>query len=287
MDSDAVLLPARQIDVHLVRLDGEESVVSSFLSSNIVSCCKRYQVKKLSEVAILAKRNDYLDLIASNLSLPYRMFQTTGLDNDSNICSSFYAALLRFYYDGSITFLETLEDFVDIEMLTRYERKRLQQLKVQLCSLNLPIDVELFIDYCSELAKIVFPNVPNDVPNSVLKQVIEDEKSLGSYKPFNDDEVNLMTLHKSKGLEFDLVFHLNLHEWVLPQKRPINSDFNHCEYLSWQQDLDLHYVGITRAKKGCYLVVNSKRLSSRNTIVRGKDSEFLSLNGVEYLRDEI
>ena len=132
MDADSTLLPASQIDVHLVRIEGEESAVSKFLSSNIKDCCKRYHVEKLSDVAVLAKTNKYLDLIASHLSLPYRMYNTTGLDNDSNVCSSFYAALLRFYYDSNMTFLETLEDFVDIEMLTRYDHKRVLQLKVQL-----------------------------------------------------------------------------------------------------------------------------------------------------------
>ena len=285
MDADSTLLPASQIDVHLVRIEGEESAVSKFLSSNIKDCCKRYHVEKLSDVAVLAKTNKYLDLIASHLSLPYRMYNTTGLDNDSNVCSSFYAALLRFYYDSNMTFLETLEDFVDIEMLTRYDHKRVLQLKVQLRSLSLPDDVELFVGYCTELANIILPNASNDVSSAILRKVIGDKKSLESYRPLNDNEVNLMTLHKSKGLEFDLVFHLNLHEWILPNKKPINGDFYNCEYPSWQQDLDLHYVGITRAKKACYLVINNQRLGFKNKIVTGRDSEFLTLNGVDKYRD--
>lgn len=82
-----------------------------------------------------------------------------------------------------------------------------------------------------------------------------------------------------------MVFHLNLHEWILPNKKLINGDFYNCYYPSWQQDLDLHYVGITRAKKACYLVINNQRLGFKNKIVTGRDSEFLSLNKVENLRD--
>lgn len=286
MDPDSTLLPAPQIDVHLVRIEGEESAVSNFLSSQISTCCKRYHVEKLSGVAVLARRNKDLALIASKLSLPYRMFDTTGLDNDSSICSSFYAALLRFYYDSNLTFLETLEDFGDIEMLTRYERKRVLQLKILLRSLSLPDDVDQFVYYCAELANIILPNTSNEVSSAILRKVIGDKKSLESYKPLNDNEVNLMTLHKSKGLEFDLVFHLNLHEWVIPSKNIINGDFNNCYYPSWQQDLDLHYVGITRAKKACYMIVNNRRLGSKGNIVAGRDSEFLSLNGIEKLRNE-
>ena len=135
------------------------------------------------------------------------------------------------------------------------------------------------------MVDIILPNASNGVSSAILRKVIGDKKSLESYKPLNDNEVNLMTLHKSKGLEFDLVFHLNLHEWILPNKKPINGDFYNCEYPSWQQDLDLHYVGITRAKKACYLVINNQRLGFKNKIVTGCDSEFLTLNGVDKYRD--
>ena len=78
---------------------------------------------------------------------------------------------------------------------------------------------------------------------------------------------------------------MNLHEWVFPSKHPVNGDFKHPKYASWQQDLDLHYVGITRAKKACYMIVNNRRLGSKGYIVAGRDSEFLTFNGVDKYRD--
>lgn len=65
-----------------------------------------------------------------------------------------------------------------------------------------------------------------------------------------------------------------------------HSPYINCYYPSWQQDLDLHYVGITRAKKACYMIVNNRRLGSKGYIVAGGDSEFLSLNGIGKLRNE-
>ena len=79
---------------------------------------------------------------------------------------------------------------------------------------------------------------------------------------------------------------MNLHEWVFPAKHPVIGDFKHPKYESWQQDLNLHYVGITRAKKACYMIVNNRRLGSKGYIVAGRDSEFLSLNGIGKLRNE-
>ena len=81
------------------------------------------------------------------------------------------------------------------------------------------------------------------------------------------------------------MLHILVQEWILPNKKPINGDFYNCEYPSWQQDLDLHYVGITRDKKACYLVINNQRLGFKNKIVTGRDSEFLTLNGVDKYRD--
>ena len=83
------------------------------------------------------------------------------------------------------------------------------------------------------MADIILPKVPEGSSFEILEKVLSDEKILESYKPIRDEQVNLMTLHKSKGLEFDLVFHLNLHEWVFPSKHPVNGDFKHskCNHL--------------------------------------------------------
>ena len=285
MGKDVALLPSVQSDVHLVRVNGEEKATGIFLSRYITECCKRYKVSSLSSVVVLARTNQTLDLIAMGLSLPYRKYTTTGLDNESNLRCTFYGSLLRYYFDRSLTFREVIDEFADFEMFTRYEQRRLMQLKKLLISLQLPKDGETFVAYSKQLANIILPNVSEGLAAEILKKVIENTESLESYKPILDNQVNLMTLHKSKGLEFDIVFHLNLHEWILPKKYPINNDFNHCQYSSWIQDLDLHYVGITRAKKACFLVVSNKRIGSQGRIVSGKDSEFLTLNGVDKLRD--
>ena len=94
-----------------------------------------------------------------------------------------------------------------------------------------------------------------------------------------------MTLHKSKGLEYDFVFHLDLYEWIFPSKeltRP--NDFNSVKFSNWTQDLNLHYVGITRARKGCCLVSSTKRTNSDGVIKNGKDSEFLWKDKIDELR---
>jgi DNA helicase-2/ATP-dependent DNA helicase PcrA len=70
---------------------------------------------------------------------------------------------------------------------------------------------------------------------------------------FKKNEVTLMTLHASKGLEFDYVFLVGMEEDLLPHKKTIteSSDTN--------EERRLCYVGITRARKKLVMTYAKER----------------------------
>ena len=76
----------------------------------------------------------------------------------------------------------------------------------------------------------------------------------------DDNNVNIMTLHSAKGLEFNIVFILGMEEGIFPHSR----SFESAKEL--EEERRLCYVGITRAKKKLYL------LSARVRTLYGRTS---------------
>ena len=141
-----------------------------------------------------------------------------------------------------------------------------------------------------EIAEALIPNGTSEEAVLLLRQSLTDDLA-SSFAPANEDEIQIMSLHKSKGLEFDVVFHLDLYEWILPAKRPgKNNDFNNPVFRSLEQDAKLHYVGVTRARKACFLCASTSRIArdfyTGEPVTRnGNRSEFFGMNNLDELRD--
>ncbi len=286
LDGNCKLLKSDEVNISYLLIEGGEEKVAEFLSGFISSKRKEKGFENLKEVAILVKNIKSLDLIDKALSIPHHRVETTVLDQEMNPCARLYAELLLFYFDPNMMMMSIVDEFTDYDMLSIQEKKELARLTMCIRSIDkdhLAYLLELF----RSIANILMPNQHEGLSAKKLREVLADEKMLMTYSPVTKDEVVLMTLHKSKGLEFDYVFHLNMNEWEIPAKIPLDGDFNNTKYINYEQDLDLHYVGITRARKGCVLIGNTLRTTSTGKTSIAKASEFLSINNLANLRKNL
>jgi DNA helicase-2/ATP-dependent DNA helicase PcrA len=79
--------------------------------------------------------------------------------------------------------------------------------------------------------------------HSDLNRYLEEKALMSAMDYESGDRVSVMTLHMSKGLEFDYVFILGLEEGILPHSRSMDT------MLEIEEERRLLYVGITRARK--------------------------------------
>ena len=130
------------------------------------------------------------------------------------------------------------------------------------------------------LAKLLYPKGDSDNARALLHNVLSDAEMIQSYVPAADHEINIMTLHKSKGLEFNVVFHMDMYKYI------ISDDWGDTDEIT--QLLNLHYVGVTRAIDVCYIMNGSKRYRSKyNDFVSAYPSGFLNKLGLFERRQNV
>lgn len=115
-------------------------------------------------------------------------------------------------------------------------------------------DVEHFIEsarrftqYFKEKASL------NEFIERILLSDNQDDENKLDDDDIRKNEVTLMTLHSSKGLEFDVVFLMGMEEELLPHKKTI------VETIDDSEERRLCYVGMTRAKERLFMTYAKQR----------------------------
>lgn len=259
-----------------VKMEGSESDQAKRISERFEKIKIKYGVTKNSDVAILCRNKSSAEIISKSLGIKNKLFIDNKLDISHYHWSRLFGDLLRDYFDKEIFAVDLANKYADEEVENRLFMK-IYKLADEL--FNIP-ENELKDNWIKfrKIAYVLMPEYECEEAVIELKNVLNSKRELEGYRSPEDDEVCIMTLHKSKGLEFDIVFHMDLYDWTFP-KREIDEE-------EWKQTLNLHYVGITRAKKVCYIVQGTKRYRAYNKdYVSAYESPFLYLNNVHQYRD--
>lgn len=266
--------PADEIRVFDKQVEGSETEIAQWLTHAIPEIAHLYGVEILNKVGILFKNKATGNLIHRNLELRHKPLVTTPLDEDSSLWGSVFRKTLIWAFNPDQTKYELAEYYLNMDQVKAVNKimGTLQLLEENIQNGTPLIEsLELF----QRIALLIYPNYHNQKSLTNLELVLTQPILLDSFVPPADDEIQLLTLHKAKGKEFDIVFHLNLYQWILPQYKG-----------DYEQDRNLHYVGITRAKECCVLCWSTYRHRG-DGISEAAPSEFLSLNNLHELREPL
>ncbi len=107
---------------------------------------------------------------------------------------------------------------------------------------------------------------PMTLPEVVTRLTLRDMMERNS-EDETGDQVQMMTLHASKGLEFPYVFMVGVEERILPHQTSIDED-------NVDEERRLAYVGITRAQKELWFILCRERRQF-GEVMRCEPSRFL------------
>ncbi len=184
-----------------------------------------YSKKNITSLEVASKKLIEMNLIKpkTKIGLSSFLFLIEKWRNDLNIKKINHVKLLQFVLDesGYSTMLKNKKD-VDNE-------NRLENIKELLSAMKEFDNLESFLEHVALATSI--------------DQDWEGEK------------VNMMTMHGSKGLEFDVVFLPGWEEGLFPHQKSIEEKGQN----GLEEERRLAYVGITRAKKNALISFSMNR----------------------------
>ncbi|MFV5901413.1 UvrD-helicase domain-containing protein [Staphylococcus gallinarum] len=268
--------------VFKVNVRGTDEQIIYAIENNLDEIKRKFNINKNSDFAILCRGNGTARRASEFLTIDNKLFVDTPLDKINGNWASVFNDILNSYYVykcNEITVLDFVSKYINEELHYKNFRKALELVdKVfNLDDNQLERNLNEFI----KVARLIYPEQEDERTVQILKRILKNEEELYSFKPATENEINIMTLHKSKGLEFKCVFLMDLYKWILPFEGDWVSEEDYI------QALNLHYVGITRAIEACYIMQGTKRYNeSRKKYFDAIESPFLYRHNTSSLREE-
>ncbi|WP_191602322.1 DNA helicase Rep [Marinomonas algicola] len=113
-------------------------------------------------------------------------------------------------------------------------------------------NVRFLLDSIQRMMESAWEEDPNAELDQAISKLLLIDMLERQEEEEDEDKVQLLTLHASKGLEYPHVFLLGCEEELLPHRNSIEND-------DIEEERRLAYVGITRAKRTLCITLASKR----------------------------
>lgn len=166
--------------------------------------------------------------------------------------------------------LEVFDKVMDSFHLDEYIINLDEDSKTDMIVSELISSIESFVEVRKEENRLEEAGVVNYLQDvALLAEEVEEE---------DKDAVNLMTIHASKGLEYNTIYIVGCEEGIFPSKKSSQSP------KELEEERRLMYVAITRAEKHCF-ITNAKRRWLYGEEQKNEPSRFISDIDDEFIEE--
>lgn len=274
LDPSHPVVPTNDNRVFIKTIDGNQGAIGAWLATAVPHLMNHFQVASANRVAILCRHQHSARLIADHVGLAYHLAEESPFEAVPSTEARIFSDLLRLRYDLQLT-AEPLIERAGALKRSRVERRALRQalLRCRTCA-----EGDL-VSSVMDAATRLLGQPPAATAAMALVSVCGDVSKLRWFHRPGHDAIHIMTLHKAKGLEFDLVFHADLYDHVIPKRVYPPGMFGQVVFENEKQCLNLHYVGVTRAIKACVLMTSTSRNNRQGEVKSGAASQLIGRNG--------
>ncbi len=256
----------------------EDILVERRIPYKIIGGIRFYERKEIKDiVAYLRLLNNPYDNISFKrvINLPKRGIGQKTLEKLEDYSPSFYLAIdfipstfPKFKIFKS--FKEAIERLKKLEFDTSFFDLFLEEMgyKEYLKSEYFGYELESRYENLMEFRSVLNEYIKRSESPS-LKGFLDTISLVSDADEVSDNVLNLMTIHASKGLEFNSVFVVGLEEGVFPSLRSSGSN----EKI--EEERRLMYVAITRAKTNLFLSFSGQRGFSNKYFEKKEVSRFI------------
>ena len=264
--------------VFRVSIEGNEIDIANKIDLIIPKIKEKYNINRNNQIAILCRGKGTIKILDEAIKTPHKVFCETPLDKDNSEWGRLFRDLLVAKFELDTFSVDYAEKLFSEELDSEKYHSVLNWCdKIFKSSTDNMITV---IDEFEKIANLVYPGKKNSKSLELLQNVIRNNNLLKSYIPAQDNEITIMTLHKSKGLEFNIVFHMDMYKYIISDERGDEEQI--------RQLLNLHYVGVTRAIDVCYIMIGTKRYRAKNDdFYKAEPSSFLDIKGLSERRKDV
>ena len=179
-------------------------------------------------------KNDLIGEIDTNYLVELFNIDFNGIDNDHKILLKALQKAWKILIDDEDRFSKSI-DVIEEAFHLETKNKTLTDNDQYLIHEDIKMWKEHWKKYCSQT-----------VAGNRSISHFRNQVSLGRTQMYDNSGVSLLTVHMSKGLEFNIVFLLGMNEGTFPDYRAVTEQ-------SYKEELNNMFVALTRAKRMCFL----------------------------------